>query len=308
MKVRFITLGLVVFSFVTPGHATTISDASASTESDNYYYLSEVQAYNHDDVIPGSGLSVYSGYPSGGYLGAPVGIESSSAYISAQSSYDYSSEFGYNSDPYYYSSASSNTEYGFDVYVTPLSDFYFDEIPITLSYTSVINIDGNDLQGMVEYVDDNGEITTTVSGKDSSASAFTWLEVTQDAYDEEGLYENQLYLNYDSYFATDIYHSETGSQSMYVDIYEGIMIEMVTATDTYGNTSSGWTTAGAKISDVTVNIDPTWEYASLFEVNYEYVEWPSITSPVPEPSTLALMLAGFGLIGFKSHRRNKLSA
>jgi len=31
-------------------------------------------------------------------------------------------------------------------------------------------------------------------------------------------------------------------------------------------------------------------------------------SPVPEPSTLALMLAGFGLIGFKSHRRNKLSA
>ena len=34
----------------------------------------------------------------------------------------------------------------------------------------------------------------------------------------------------------------------------------------------------------------------------------SSVSPVPEPSTLALMLAGFGLIGFKSHRRNKLSA
>ena len=38
-----------------------------------------------------------------------------------------------------------------------------------------------------------------------------------------------------------------------------------------------------------------------------FVSWNQV-SPVPEPSTLALMLAGFGLIGFKSHRRNKLSA
>jgi len=38
-----------------------------------------------------------------------------------------------------------------------------------------------------------------------------------------------------------------------------------------------------------------------------FVSWTQV-SPVPEPSTLALMLAGFGLIGFKSRRRNKLSA
>jgi len=48
--------------------------------------------------------------------------------------------------------------------------------------------------------------------------------------------------------------------------------------------------------------------ASASVVSYLTLTSISPVSPVPEPSTLALMLAGFGLIGFKSHRRNKLSA
>ena len=43
----------------------------------------------------------------------------------------------------------------------------------------------------------------------------------------------------------------------------------------------------------------TWMLASNTNI--------AVLSPVPEPSTLTLMLTGFGLIGFKSNRRRKLS-
>jgi len=57
----------------------------------------------------------------------------------------------------------------------------------------------------------------------------------------------------------------------------------------------GWDSVATGASRA-IELDPTGSI----------VQWT--VSPVPEPSTLALMLAGFGLIGFKSHRRNKLSA
>jgi len=56
------------------------------------------------------------------------------------------------------------------------------------------------------------------------------------------------------------------------------------------------------------NVQFSFSGTDLTNKTFAYYVAPEITSPVPEPSTLALMLAGFGLIGFKSRRRNKLSA
>ena len=62
--------------------------------------------------------------------------------------------------------------------------------------------------------------------------------------------------------------------------------------------------AGVYESNVLYNLG-TIDYTNK---TFAFYTSPELISPVPEPSTLALMLAGFGLIGFKSHRRNKLSA
>jgi len=312
MKNRIIALGAVMLSFITPGHATTYSDSSGSSDGD-YYYSSIIDAYNSDDILPGSGLSVDSIYPSGDYIGDPVRIESYSAYTSPQSSYVYTDNFGYNSDPNYYSSSYSATAYGFDVYVTPLSDFYFEDVPITVSFTSIINLNGNSFQGVETELDPNdySSFITTTSGNDSHASAFTLLEVSQEGVDAEGSYEYIAYQHSvtdydygDGASAPDVYYSASGSPSMMVDIFEPILIDMSVSTSAYGHTSSGWTSAEAKIYDVTVNIDPTWEYASSFEINYEYVDWSSV-SPVPEPSTLFMFGAGLAFLGF---RRKKVTA
>lgn len=64
--------------------------------------------------------------------------------------------------------------------------------------------------------------------------------------------------------------------------------------------------------------EPSISYATLTQVgatpfgvdtiefdNLTYTAGKTVTSPIPEPSTYALMLGGLGLIGFMAHRRRK---
>jgi len=79
--------------------------------------------------------------------------------------------------------------------------------------------------------------------------------------------------------------------------------------DPTGSSSTRMRLASHNPAGTTTDYVTAGTVSTSFETNASAGYFASRTvSPVPEPSTLALMLAGFGLIGFKSHRRNKLSA
>ncbi len=59
-----------------------------------------------------------------------------------------------------------------------------------------------------------------------------------------------------------------------------------------------------------ISTQPAFEtdnHAVLFAVEELPLQTFSVLSPVPEPQTYAMMLAGLGLMGFMAHRRRKIS-
>lgn len=73
--------------------------------------------------------------------------------------------------------------------------------------------------------------------------------------------------------------------------------------DSLGKTLSiGSTFAGKTLNSGTYTFEVTGKTIGLLGGSYAYA---AVAAPVPEPSTWAMMLGGFGLIGFMSYRRRQ---
>lgn len=66
------------------------------------------------------------------------------------------------------------------------------------------------------------------------------------------------------------------------------------------------------VAEPLFQIDPAYAFHDLFTIQYSenliYSNVPVPNAHLPEPATYTMLLAGLGLLGFTTHRRNNFSA
>ena len=102
-----------------------------------------------------------------------------------------------------------------------------------------------------------------------------------------------------------------------VENYSGVQLAGFARVATDGNWGTGayWNFTAANSNEwfdtvKMISTKPAFEtdnHAVLFAAQEPQLHTFSVLSPVPEPQTYGMMLAGLGLMGFMAHRRRKIS-
>jgi len=319
MKKIIITATWLTLSAVFTAPAYALLDYSNTTNNfdsgdDNIYSTYQniyVSGSNEISTEPGSGVYLNTNVSA---TDGEWSLSAASSFFAPSTSLNYQDSI--NSESIF---TSSGAHLNFNMFVTPTYDYWsapiFDLIPVVMEYDATVKTDGNSLVNLTvrdeSYIDEQGnyvEVITTLTEEEwSAASAWATVEVTEWIEDTESgeWNSNNLYLNtLESNSDSDTLTYRHAAPTLEIDLFESFTIDMQVDTYEIGVTSPFSGVSGqASIDNLKFYIDPTWEHAELFEVNYAYVDWPESVSPVPEPSTLFLFSAG---LGFLAYRRKKV--
>lgn len=164
---------------------------------------------------------------------------------------------------------------------------------------------GDDYVNSFSYNDGNGATvinTTGFAGSQEWGSPTTLTLSLNHSTNYEFIWEVEN-RSFASGFLADV---TLGSNTYSTNASWGYSPDQITwySVTSYGQNTIAPNYPWINIPDINTSAEWLWD-SSNTEFGETLFFKTSITSPVPEPSTYALMLGGLGLIGFMAHRRRK---